>query len=183
MSTESTRTNSSARAGARVIAAIGLSLAFASPSLAQTHAPAPKSIQTGSAMTARASGSFDVKVIPQGTPDNADPDALGRMTIDKQFHGDLAGTSKGEMLATSTSAHGSAVYVAIERVTGTLRGRSGSFVLMHQGTMTRDAQQLTVTVAPASGTGALVGLAGTMTITIVGKQHLYELEYTLPGTP
>lgn len=101
------------------------------------------------------------------------------MSIDKQFRGDLEATSKGEMLAASTDVQGSAGYVAMERVTGTLHGRSGAFTLQHSGTMTRDAQQLTVTVVPDSGTGELVGLAGTMTIDIVDGKHLYVFDYTL----
>lgn len=127
----------------------------------------------------RATGTFDVKVLPQGTPDTADGIALGRMSIDKQFHGDLEAVSRGEML-TSRLESGSAAYVAIERVTGTLNGRRGSFVLMHQGTMNRESQKLTVVVVPDSGIGQLAGLTGTMTITIVDKKHLYEFTYTLP---
>jgi hypothetical protein len=103
------------------------------------------------------------------------------MSIDKQFHGDLEGTGKGEMLTAGTDT-GSAVYVAIERVTGTLQGRSGTFVLVHHGTMTRDAQQLTITVVPDSGTDQLVGLAGAMAINIVDGKHLYDFEYTLAET-
>jgi hypothetical protein len=99
---------------------------------------------------------------------------------DKQFHGDLEGTSKLEMLTAAADSTGAGAYVALERVTGTLHGRRGSFVLMHSGTRTRDGQHLTVTVAPGLGTGQLAGLAGTMTITIVDKQHLYDLDYTLP---
>jgi hypothetical protein len=104
---------------------------------------------------------------------------LGRFTLDKQFGGDLEGTSKGQMLSAGTSVQGSAGYVAIERVTGTLHGRSGSFVLQHTGTMTRGAPQLTVSIVPDSGTGQLAGLAGTMTLDIAGGNHLYELQYTL----
>src|SRR5688572_11724402 len=129
----------------------------------------------------QAKGTFDVKVIPQGTPDTADGIALGRMSLDKQFHGDLEATSKGEMLTSSLESNGSAAYVAIERVIGTLNGRTGSFALMHQGTMNRESQKLTVVVVPDSGTGELAGLSGTMTITIVDKKHLYELSYSLPA--
>ncbi len=107
----------------------------------------------------------------------------GRMSIDKQFQGDLKATSKGEMLTASTNIKGSAGYVAIERVTGTLQGRSGSFALQHSGTMTRGAPQLIITVVPDSGTGQLVGLAGKMTITIADGKHSYDFEYTLVETP
>jgi hypothetical protein len=130
---------------------------------------------------ANAGGTFEVKLAPQ-KPDNKEAEAanLGRLSIDKQFHGDLEATSKGEMLAAGTDVKGSAGYVAIERVTGALHGRTGTFVLQHSGTMTRGEPQLSVTVVPDSGTGELAGLAGRMTIRIVEKQHLYEFDFTLP---
>lgn len=128
-----------------------------------------------------ATGTFDVKVTPQ-TDDKGDP-ALGRMTIDKQFHGDLEGTSKGQMLTGMTEVKGSAGYVAIEKVTGTLKGRSGSFILQHTGIMNRNVPQLTITVVPDSGTGQLAGLTGKLTINIAADgKHSYEFEYTLPET-
>lgn len=133
-------------------------------------------------MTSHATGTFEVKLTPQAAEDG---DAgLGRMAIDKQFHGDLEGTSRGFMLSSAaTVVKGSGGYVAMERVTGTLKGRAGSFVLQHSGTMTRGAPQLSVTVVPDSGTGQLAGLAGTMTIKIDAGKHSYEFEYTLPETP
>jgi hypothetical protein len=103
------------------------------------------------------------------------------MSIDKQFHGDLEATSKGEMLAVTTDVKDSAGYVAMERVSGTLGGRSGTFALQHTGTMTRGAPALSVTVVPDSGTGELSGLAGTMTIDIVDGKHLYGFDYTIPA--
>jgi hypothetical protein len=130
-------------------------------------------------MTIRANGTFEVKLTPQ--PAEAEAPALGRMSIDKQFHGDLEATSKGQMLAHSTSVKGSAGYVAMERVTGTLHGRSGTFVLQHSGTMARGAPELTVNVVPDSGTGELTGLAGTLAITIADGKHSYDFEYTLAG--
>jgi hypothetical protein len=102
------------------------------------------------------------------------------LTIDKQFHGDLEGTSRGEMLATRTAVEGSAGYVAMERVTGKLNGRSGSFSLQHSATMTRGAPQLSITVVPDSGDGELEGIAGTMRIDIADGKHSYRFEYTLP---
>jgi hypothetical protein len=126
----------------------------------------------------RASGTFEVKVSPQATDDKGDP-LLGRMSLDKQFHGDLDATSKGEMLSAGTNVKGSAGYVAIERVSGTLRGREGSFVLQHSGTMTRGVPQLTITVVPDSGTGQLTGLTGKMNINIVDGKHFYDFEYAL----
>ena len=127
----------------------------------------------------RASGTFDVKVIPQGPPDAADGIALGRMSIDKTFHGGLVGTSQGEMLTGVAEASGAAAYVAIERVTGTLDGRAGAFVLMHQGTMTLDGQHLVIAIAPGSGTGQLAGIAGTLALRVVDQQHFYDLDYSL----
>jgi hypothetical protein len=121
-----------------------------------------------------ASGTFEVKLTPQESAN------IGRMSIDKQFHADLEATSKGEMLSAMTDVKGSAGYVAIERVTGTLHGKSGSFVLQHSGTMTRGEPQLSVTVVPDSGTGELTGLAGALTIRSAEKQHFYEFDYTLP---
>jgi Protein of unknown function (DUF3224) len=139
-------------------------------------------------MTSHASGTFEVKLSPQGQNDNlpgkeSENITLGRMTIDKQFHGDLEGASKGQMLTAGTPVKDSAGYVAIERVSGTLDGRKGSFVLQHSGTMTRGVPQLSVTVVPDSGTDQLVGLAGKMTIKIDGGKHHYDFEYMLPETP
>lgn len=133
-------------------------------------------------MTKRATGAFDVKVIPQ-KPDNKEAEAagFGRMSLDKQFHGDLEATSKGEMIGAMTEVKGSAGYVAMERVTGTLNGRSGTFVLQHSGTMAHGAQKMTITIVPDSGTGDLAGISGSMTIIIKeGGKHFYEFDYQLP---
>ncbi|HMD84944.1 MAG TPA: DUF3224 domain-containing protein [Terriglobia bacterium] len=131
-----------------------------------------------------ASGTFDVELTPQ-QPDNKEAESakLGRMSIDKKFCGDLEATSKGEMLSAMTEVKGSAGYVALERVSGTLHGRSGTFVLQHSGTMTRNAPELSITVVPDSGAGQLVGLAGKMTIKTADGKHFYELDYTLSETP
>ena len=128
-------------------------------------------------MTNRATGTFEVKLTPQSDA----PDAPGgRMSIDKQFQGDLAGTSNGQMLmASSPSVKGSAGYVAIEKVTGTLNGHHGSFYLQHNGTMTRGVGELTITVIPDSGTDELVGLQGNMSIIIADGKHSYEFDYEL----
>jgi hypothetical protein len=144
------------------------------------HLPVTTATQKGAAMAAHATGTFEVKLIPQPSDDKAEGSTLGRMTIDKQFHGDLEATAKGQMLTSGTDVKGSAGYVAIERITGTLAGRSGSFVLQHSGTLTRGAPQQSVTVVPDSGTGQLVGLTGKMTGTIEAGKHFYDLEYTLP---
>ena len=130
----------------------------------------------------RATGTFEVKLVPQPSGESPDGNSLGRMSIDKQFHGDLEATSQGEMLSAMTGVKGSAGYVAIERVTGALAGRRGTFVLQHSGSMARGAQQLVVSVVPDSGTGELLGLAGTMAISIADGKHSYDFEYTLmPG--
>jgi hypothetical protein len=126
-----------------------------------------------------ATGTFDVKLSPLTAYAQGEDANLARMSIDKQFHVDLEATSKGEMLSAATAVKGSAGYVAIERVSGTLHGKRGTFVLQHTGTMTRGNPQLSVTVVPDSGTGELVGLAGQMTIKITDGKHFYEFEYTL----
>jgi Protein of unknown function (DUF3224) len=126
-----------------------------------------------------AHGTFDVKVNPLAPEDNVGDPTIGRLSLDKQFHGDLEATSKGQMLATSGGVEGSAGYVAIERVSGTLAGRTGTFALQHTGLMTRGAPQLTILVVPDSGTDGLATLAGTMTIDIVDGNHSYGFEYTL----
>ena len=132
-------------------------------------------------MTTHASGTFEVKMTPQ-TPDEGSG-AVGRFLLQKQFHGDLEGTSRGEMLAISGAVSGSAGYVAIEQVTGTLSSRNGTFALQHTGTMTRGAAELSVTVVPDSGTGELSGLTGTMGIKVTDGKHFYEFEYTLAAAP
>lgn len=126
-------------------------------------------------MTAR--GTFDVSLAPQSqfTPE------VARLSLDKRFHGDLDATSKGEMLGFHTSTEGSAGYVALEFVTGTLAGRTGAFALQHSGTMERGQGNANIRVVPDSGTDQLTGLTGTMTISIVDGKHLYEFEYSLPA--
>jgi hypothetical protein len=131
----------------------------------------------------QANGTFEVKLEPQSLSDNGQTANLGRLSIDKQFFGDLTGSSAGEMLAFSTGVEGSAGYVALERVAGSLQGRSGSFALQHNGSMARGAQQLEITVVPDSGTHELEGLAGNMAILIEDGQHRYRFDYTLPEAP
>ena len=125
-----------------------------------------------------ASGTFEVKLKPQVDENVGDP-TVGRLSLDKQFHGDLEAASKGQMLAVQGEVKGSAGYVAMERVTGTLAGHAGSFALQHTGTMTRGVPELSVMVVPDSGTGELAGLNGKMTITIADGKHFYELQYEL----
>jgi hypothetical protein len=164
---------------------VGLALAgflavFGSLAHAQIPSPAGAESHKGVDVTKHATGTFEVKVNPEPPEDKAEGSTLGRMSLDKQFHGDIEGTSKGQMLTAGTDVKGSAGYVAIERVTGTLNGRKGSFVLQHSGTMSKGALQLSITVVPDSATGELVGLAGKMTIIIAEGKHSYDFEYSLP---
>ena len=163
----------------RWLAMICACLVFTTLSYAQNPAARQGAAAQEKILTNHASGTFDVKLTPQATDDT---DAgLGRVSIDKQFHGDLDGTSKGFMLSSAaTVVKGSGGYVAMEKVTATLKGRSGSFVLQHSGTMTRGTPQLSVIVVPDSGAGQLEGLTGTMTIKINNGKHSYEFEYALP---
>lgn len=135
-------------------------------------------------MQQRASGSFEVKLEPLAVAleDSVAGGAVrGRMSIDKQFTGDLAGRSRGEMLTAMTGTQGSAGYVAIEKVSGSLHGRAGSFVLQHHATMTRGAPQLDIIVVPDSGTDALTGISGRLEIIIDAGQHAYLFDYELPA--
>ena len=127
-----------------------------------------------------ATGAFEVKLTP--VDDKRDPQ-LARMLLDKQYHGDLDATSIGQMLSAMTDTKGSAGYVAIEKVTGKLHGRSGSFILQHNATMDRGTPQLDIMVVPDSGTGGLAGIAGKMNIIIEAGKHSYTFEYTLAETP
>jgi len=170
-------------AGVLVIAAVCLFFGFGSAAYSPARSSVSKPSQKGTDMPSHASGAFEVKLVPQPPEDKAEGSTLGRMSIDKEFHGDLEATSKGQMLTAGTDVKGSAGYVAIERITGTLHGRTGSFVLQHSGTLTRGAPQQTITVVPDSGTGQLVGLTGKMTINITDGKHSYEFDYTLPETP
>lgn len=132
-------------------------------------------------MTHHASGTFEVKLVPQ-KDENQDA-TLGRMSIDKHYHGGLEATGRGQMLTAGTEVKGSAGYVAIERISGTLDGHTGTFILQHSGTLDRGVPQQSVTVVPDSGTGQLAGIAGKMTGNIApdGK-HSYDFDYTLPAT-
>lgn len=120
-----------------------------------------------------------MKITPQAAAEADGRWAPGRMVLDKQFHGALQGASEGMMLAVRTDEEGSAGYVALERVTGTLDGREGTFVLQHSGIMDRGAKRLVIDVVPGTGTGGLAGLRGTMGIVITEGKHEYEFEYEL----
>ena len=129
-------------------------------------------------MPKRATGTFEVVVKP--VTDTETTVASGRMSIEKKFEGDLRGSARGEMWTVGTPVQGSAGYVAIDRVTGTLEGREGTFVLLHQATMRKGGEfNMSLVVVPDSGTDGLEGIAGKLTIVIEGGKHSYELEYTL----
>ncbi len=130
-------------------------------------------------MESTAKGTFDIAMTPAPAGEGAGRIAVGRMLIDKQYTGDLIGVGQGEMLSAGNPAAGSAGYVAIEHVTGTLGKRSGSFALQHSGVMHDGDSQLSISIVPGSGTGDLEGIAGTLKIDIVERKHYYELEYAL----
>jgi len=159
-----------------MLAAVLLGI-FVLPSTVYAQTPSSSSTQKEAKMTDQATGPFEVKLNPLPTY-NQDEKAFGRMSIDKQFHGDLEATSKGEMLAYARLA-----YVALEKVTGSLRGHTGTFVLQHKATLVNGTPTLTITVVPTSGTGQLTGLEGKMNIVVApdGK-HSYEFDYALPDS-
>lgn len=125
-----------------------------------------------------ARGTFDVRTIPQ-PPDGSAAGPFGRLFLEKQFHGDLDASSKGQMIGAFTAVEGSGGYVALELVSGTLHGKRGSFILQHNGTMQKGVPSMQVTVVPDSGTEELKGISGKMTIIIEGKKHSYDFEYTM----
>ena len=132
-------------------------------------------------MTERAKGMFEVKVTPV-TDDAKETVASGRLAVAKTYHGDLDGSGTGEMWTVDTGVQGSGGYVAIERVRGTLHGRRGAFVLLHQGTMRHGGDfKMRLIVVPDSGTEQLEGLSGSMSILIADGKHSYEFEYALPS--
>lgn len=137
----------------------------------------------GQPMSTRIRGVFDVKMIPQPADDAAAGQHIGRMWLDKHYHGKLEGGSQGQMLAFRSVVAGSAGYVAMERVDGTLGGRRGSFVLQHSATMDRGAPNLVLQVVPDSGSEELSGLSGTMAIEIADGKHYYDFDYSLPTEP
>jgi len=142
--------------------------------VAQATIPAHKE----GTVTQVANGPFDVKITPQD--DKSDDPLLSRLLLDKQYHGDLDAIGNGQMLTAGTGVKGSGAYVAIEKVSGSLKGRKGTFILQHTGIMTQNKPELSINVVPDSGTGDLTGLSGKMKINIApdGK-HSYELQYTL----
>lgn len=132
---------------------------------------------------AHAKGTFEVKITPQSPQEGVGDPSVGRMAIDKHFHGDMQARGQGQMLAVGTAVDGSAGYVAMERVQGSVHGRHGSFALQHAGTMHRGTPQLSVTIVPDSGTDDLAGISGHLSIAIANGVHSYDLEYMLPDVP
>jgi hypothetical protein len=162
------------------LSAIALLLAVFTQALSGTAHFSTLSAVAKGAPVSHAKGTFEVKITPQ-TPDGKFEDAtMGRTTIDKQLHGDIEGSSKGQMLTGMTEVKGSAGYVAMEKVTCKLQGRSGTFLLQHTATMDRGVPSLSVTVVPDSGTGELLGITGKFNIIITEGKHSYDFEYTLP---
>jgi hypothetical protein len=161
----------------RIVAITCALIVLISLAHAQTKSPPPSAPQKETRMPETAKGTFDVKVTP--VPEDQGDPSLGRFTLKKQFDGDLEATSKGLMLTAGTAVKGSGAYVAIEKVTGTLRGRTGTFVLQHMGTMTQGAPQMSVTIVPDSGTGELVGISGKMIIIVADGKHSYDLTYAM----
>lgn len=134
-------------------------------------------------MSRTAQGLFEVKTAPLPADDATAATSIGRYSLDKVYHGDLDAASAGEMLSAGNPSSGTAGYVAMEHVTGTLHGKRGSFALQHFGTMNAGAFDLNVRVVPGSGTDDLEGIAGTLKIIIAAGKHSYSVEYTLPGEP
>lgn len=157
-----------------------LSLILLAP-LAVAKAPIPVAETSKEpAMTLHATGTFKVDLVPLTVNESVADDLRARMSINKTFSGDLEAQSVGEMLTAGTTTTGSAAYVAIERVTGSLKGRRGGFSLQHTGVMNRGTPSLNVTIVPDSGSGDLAGIAGTLAIIIADGKHSYDLAYTLP---
>ena len=152
------------------------------PTLVSAQVPHSQLTAKDGPVSMHAEGTFDVKNDTPAGRRRLGGTAIGRYGLDKQFHGDLEAASKGEMLGAGNPATGTAGYVAIEQVTGTLHGRTGSFALQHFGTMVDNKFDLKVKVVPGSGTGDLTGIAGTMTIKIASGKHSYQFDYTLPAS-
>jgi hypothetical protein len=153
----------------------------AAPLAAHAQASASKSLHKDPVMSLHAEGTFDVKVTPLAADDATTGTSIGRYGLVKQYHGDLDAASRGEMMGAGDLAAGSAGYVAIEQVSGTLHGRSGSFALQHNSTMDAGNYNMSVTVVPGSSTGDLKGIAGTLTIIIAAGKHSYTFDYALPA--
>jgi hypothetical protein len=167
-------------ASAAGVVVVFVFMAFSLAAQSQSNSSTPSPSQKETLMTAYAAGSFDVKITPLDPAFKTEDNSLGRMSIDKQYHGDLDATGKGEMLTGGTAVKGSGVYVAVERVSGTLNGRAGTFLLQYSDVMTQGTPHLSITVVADSGTGQLTGLTGTMNVIITDGKHSYDFSYSLP---
>jgi Protein of unknown function (DUF3224) len=161
-------------------AALSLYLCFGYPTVTQPQSSGSTDTNKGSKVDGHASGSFEIKMVRQPITEEETKTISVRMTSDKQFHGDLEGTSTGEMLGVYTAVKDSGGYVAMERVSGKLKGRAGTFILQHSSTAARGTQHQSIIVVPDSGTDQLMGLTGSMIIKITDGKHFYEFDYTLP---
>src|SRR5262245_13724837 len=159
---------------------LGLTTILCAPLASWPAAAEPTTVHEGAGMSNQAKGSFEVRITPLSEDEKVPGLAVGRLAFDKQFRGDFEGTSKGEMMTSETSVKDSGGYVAVEQVSGTLRGRRGSFALLHQATMRQGGDLgLSIIVVPDSGTEELAGLTGTMTIIIKDGRHFYQFDYAL----
>ena len=165
----------------KILLLLCLTLSFGTIASSQTKIPVKTTVVNVKTMTKLAKGTFEVKMTPMTAEDAVGDPTIGRLGMAKQFAGDLDGTSKGQMLGTQSEAvEGSGGYVAMERFTGTLGGKKGSFTMQHIGTMQGGKFDLNVAVVPDSGTGELTGISGKLKIIIEGSKHLYEFDYSLP---
>ena len=167
------------RAAAGLFAAASICAAFL-VARAQPQKSDAAAVSEKSSVPTQAAGTFDVKLNPLPSYDTTEGSMLGRMSIDKQYHGDLEGTGTGEMLTAMTEDKDSGGYVAVERVSGTLKGRHGTFEFVHRGIMTKGSPDLIITVVPNSGTDELKGIMGSMAIEVADGKHSYRFDYTLP---
>ena len=160
---------------------VALLAALCGAVLVQAQTPAAKARAKGTDMKAQATGTFEVKVKPLPEDTKVPGVTVARFSIDKEWKGDLVGTSKGEMMTTGGAVKGSGGYVAVEDMTVSLKGKSGTFTLMHHATMKNEGDfRMLINVVPDSGTGALTGLVGNLEIIIEGSKHSYRFDYTLP---
>lgn len=157
--------------------------AGAAMAAAPTLANVSFTLSKGKAMTLQATGPFDVKIIPQPADPDAAGEIIGRLLLDKKYHGALDAIGKGQMLGVRTPVEGSGGYVAMEQVTGTLDGRRGSFIVQHTGTMQGGTSKMILTIVPDSGTGELTGITGNIEIIIENGKHIYKFDYQLPMAP
>ncbi len=153
---------------------------FLALALALVTSLAAGATNPGEAPMQHAKGEFEVQITPRELDGPTEDPGLSRLAIVKQLRGDLVGTGHGQMLASGGPPNPSGAYVAIERISGSLKGKQGSFVLMHRGTMDASGSEILVTVVPDSGTGDLTGIRGTFKILVEEGKHLYDFEYALP---